>query len=275
MRRYLEIVLDWVRHGFDDGLLQSASSLAYSTLLAIVPLVTVVLAVLSLFPVFEDWTSTVEAYIFNNFVPATGEVVSEYFHEFSAQVSQLTGAGIIMLLVTALLLLANIENALNRIWGVKTGRSAGQRIVVYWTLITLGPIMMVGSLAISSVLLTDTLPVGAGEGGFGLDFFLPVLPFLLEFTAFAVMYYVVPNCPTRFVNSMIGAGIAAVLFEVAKSAFAAYVSEFKSYEVIYGALWVIPVFLIWIYISWLVVLIGGRYAARLDSAQARGPSDSA
>lgn len=271
MRRHIESARDWLRLGFDAELLLSAASLAYTTLLAIVPLAAVALSILSLFPVFETWTRTVEEFIFDNFVPATGEVVSDYFHQFSAQVSRLTGIGIVTLLVTALFLLAAIENAMNRLWGVTSGRSAGQRILVYWTLLTLGPILIVASLAISSFLLTQAL--AAEPSGGVLPLLVAALPFLLELFAFSMMYYVVPNCPTRFVNSLVGALIATVLFELAKIGFGWYVSAFDSFEVMYGALWVIPVFLIWIYISWLVILVGGRYAARLDRTNS-SPSDS-
>lgn len=260
--------LVWLRHGFDGEVLQLAAALAYTTLLAIVPLVTVVFSVLSLFPVFEEWSQVAETFIFENFVPTAGRVVNAYLEEFSAQAGRLTAIGLVTLLVTALLLLATIENALNTIWGVKEGRSAGQRIVVYWTLLTLGPIMIVSSLAISSYVVSTALLGVDPAASKGLDYLLPFLPFLLELAAFVVMYYLVPNCRTRFVHALVGALVASVLFELSKIAFTWYVSEFNSYEVIYGALGVIPIFLIWIYISWLVILIGARYAARLDTSYA-------
>lgn len=259
-----KVVLGWLRHGLNEDVLRLAATLAYTTLLALVPLVTVVFSVLSLFPVFEQWSELAEDFIFANFVPASGEVVSAYLQEFSAQAGRLTAIGLLTLLVTALLLLATIENALNRIWRVQEARSPGQRIMVYWTLLTLGPILIVASLAFSTYVASSALlGIDRVDGG-GQDFLMTTLPPLLEFLTFLVMYYLVPNCRTRFVNAMVGALIATVLFETAKVGFTWYVTEFNSFEVVYGALGVIPIFLVWIYISWLVILIGAGYAALLD-----------
>lgn len=256
-------VLSWIKHGIDADLLQSAASLAYTTLLALVPLATVVFSTLSLFPVFEEWVGIAESFIFANFVPSAGAVVHEYLEGFSSKVGGLTAIGLISLLLTALLLLATIENALNSIWGVKAGRRTAQRIMVYWTLLTLGPLMIIASLAITSFLISSALQETNGGASGGLEYVVPVLPFLLEVVAFVMLYYLVPNYRTRFSHALIGALIAAVLFEVAKIGFTWYLSTFDSFEVIYGALGVIPIFLIWIYISWLVILIGARYAAKL------------
>ncbi len=259
----------------DGELFELAASLAYSTLLALVPLATVIFSVLAMFPVFDEWARVAETFIFDNFVPASGEVVRNYLQSFSAQVGKLTVIGLVTLLATALLLLATIENALNRIWGVKPGRSTGHRIMIYWTLLTLGPIMIIASLTITSYLISVALLGGNRTAASGFEVFIPALPFLLELSAFTVMYYLVPNFTTRFRSALVGALVAAVLFEIAKIGFTGYVSEFNSYRVIYGALGVIPVFLIWIYISWLVILVGGRYAARLDhmTAESRPVED--
>ena len=264
-------VLAWLRHGIDAELLQSAAALAYTTLLALVPLVTVVFSTLSLFPVFEQWVEVAEIFIFDNFVPASGAVVHQYLEGFSAKVGSLTAIGLVSLLLTALLLLATIENAMNSIWGVKGGRRTAQRIMVYWTLLTLAPLMIIASLAISSFLITSALQDRYG-GTYGvLEMVVPVLPFLLEVVAFVMLYYLVPNYRTRFVHALIGAVIAAVLFELAKIGFTWYLSTFDAFEVIYGALGVIPIFLIWIYISWLVILIGARYAAKLGAETKQEP----
>ncbi len=267
MHPRVRALLGFLRHGLDGQLLQLAASLAYTTLLAIVPLVTVVFSILSLFPVFEEWASVVEAFIFENFVPTSGAVVNDYLQNFRSQVGKLTAIGLVSLLASALLLLSTIENALNRIWQVRGGRSTGHRIMVYWTLLTLGPIMIIGSLSISSYLLSRALRDTLGLSWGLLEPVIPVLPFLLETAAFVVMYYLGPNYRTRFSHSLVGALIAALLFEVAKIGFTWYVSAYDSFEVIYGALAVIPIFLIWIYISWLVILVGARYAASLDHAQ--------
>ena len=265
-------ILSWLQHGLDGEVLRLAATLAYATLLAVVPLVTVMFAVLSLFPVFGQWTQLAESFIFAHFVPAAGEVISDYLQQFSAQAGRLTVIGLLTLLVTALLLLATIENALNRIWGVSQGRSAAQRILVYWTLLTLGPIMVVGSLAFSSYLVSSALlGIDRVDNG-SRDLLVTMLPALLEFLTFLLIYHVVPNCVTKLVHSIVGALIATVLFETAKVGFTWYVSEFNSFEIVYGAFGVIPIFLVWIYISWLVILIGAGYAARLDAVERGKPA---
>jgi membrane protein len=264
MRQKTKSIFSWIGHGIDGELMQLAASLAYTTLLSLVPLFTVVLSILSAFPVFEQWTLTLEHFIFANFVPASGELVSSYLRDFSNQAGRLTAIGLATLLVTALLLLSNIENALNRIWGVRAGRSAGQRILVYWALLSLGPIMIVASLTITSYLISNSLTDSIPIGGSVVEKLVSALPFVLELASFSGMYYLVPNHPTRFLHSLVGALIATVLFEGAKIGFTWYLTRFNSFEVIYGALGVIPIFLIWIYISWLVILIGARYAASLD-----------
>ncbi len=263
--------LSWVRPGFRPELLTLAASLAYTTLLALVPLATVVFSTLSLFPVFDQWAGVVETFIFQNFVAASGEVVYQHLQDFSAQAGKLTMIGLVMLLITSLMLLANIENAFNRIWGVSSGRSAGQRLMVYWTMLTLGPIMIVASLALSSLLFARAFS-GAVAELVSDSTFIPLLPFLLELAAFVVMYYFVPNRSTRFRYILAGALIAAVLFEFAKTGFRWYVTEFDSFEVIFGALGVIPIFLVWLYISWLVVLIGASYAAHIGERTSDTPT---
>ncbi|GJL82864.1 MAG: UPF0761 membrane protein [marine bacterium B5-7] len=261
-------IIEFLRPNFGGDIFQLSASLAYTTLIALVPLITVVFSTLSLFPVFDEWTELIEQFIFQNFVPASGQVVSDYLQEFSSQAGQLTAIGLVVLLLTAVLLLATIEDAMNRIWKVHRGRSTGQRLMIYWTLVTLGPILIVASLAFSSSLLTNAfLNTSIESTSWALNYLIPPLPFLLEVATFVVLYYLVPNCRTRFVNALIGAVIAAILFEIAKIGFSLYVSEFNSYEVIYGTLGVIPIFLVWIYISWLVILIGAHYAARLEAAK--------
>ncbi len=265
MRPNISALWIWFRHGFDGETLILSAALAYTTLLAVVPLITVVFSALSLFPVFQEWSTTVEAFVFDNFVPASGEVINTYIQQFRGQVGKLTLFGLVTLLLTSLMLLSTIENALNKIWRVATGRSPGQRLLVYWTLLTLGPILVVASLAVSSYLLATELMSGVVESASGTRMLFKALPFLFEFCSFVLLYYVVPNREIRLAHAAFGAVVAVILFEIAKVGFTWYVTDFNSFEVIYGALGVIPVFLIWIYISWLVILAGARYAARLET----------
>jgi len=240
---------------------REASALSFSTVLALVPLLAVVFSALSLFPIFQTWSSAIQEFVYLNFVPQLGEQIRSYIEEFSANTGQLTIWGLVFLLVTALTLLATIEDAFNDIWKVKKGRSLGHRILVYWTMLTLGPILIALSLSLSSYMWSlttfseqDVLSTLKGS-------LLAYLPFILELVAFVLFYFSVPNCAVRFKHAIIGGVVAALLFELAKYGFGQYLSHVKSYQLIYGALAILPVFLIWIYLSWLVVLIGAYITA--------------
>ena len=186
-----------VTRGVSGESLILSASLAYATLLAIVPLVTVMFSVLSMFPMFSDWALTVESFVFRNFVPASGEVINSWLAVFRSQAGGLTALGLITLLATSLMLLASIENALNTIWGVAAGRSLSQRLLVYWTLLTLAPILIVASLALSSYILASSLFSDVLSNAGRLHWIVSTLPFLFEwlaFTVFRIKHPAVPCC---------------------------------------------------------------------------------
>ncbi len=250
----------------EDKCLRVAAALSFTTLLALVPLITVAFSMLSVFPVFEQWSGAFEDFMYRNFVPAAGDIVRENLTRFSQQAGKLTAVGLVVLLLSALFLLATVEDNFNEIWRVHRGRSVFQRLLVYWAVISLGPLLIVASLSVSSYVLSlSFLPDQRIYQGF-MSHFLPVLPFLLETIAFVLFFMAMPNCSVRFRDALAGGIVAAVLFECAKKGFAIYVLNFRSYEVIYGALATIPIFLIWIYLSWLVVLVGAHVAAVLPEA---------
>ncbi len=240
---------------------REASALSFSTILALVPLLAVVFSALSLFPIFETWSGAIQDFIYRNFLPALGDQVQQYLQEFSANTGQLTLWGLIFLLVTSLTLLATIEDAFNEIWQVKSGRSIGIRILVYWAMLTLGPILIAASLSMSSYLLSASILQEPGIVTSLKTQLLSFLPFILELVAFVLFYLAVPNCEVRFKHALIGGVMAALLFELAKFGFTQYLLRVTTYQLIYGALAALPVFLIWIYLSWLVVLIGAYITA--------------
>ena len=245
----------------EDRCFRVASALSFTTVLALVPLVTVIFSMLSLFPVFEKWSGSLENFMFNNFVPAAGDVVKGYLHEFSDSAGKLTVVGLLFLLISSLFLLSTIEDAFNDIWRVRKGRKVFQRLMVYWAVITLGPMLIIMSLSMSSTLLSmsvfSTQSIVAGLT----QFLLRYLPILLELGAFMLFYHAIPNVDIRFRHAFIGGIIATVLFELAKLGFGYYILNFNSYQLIYGALATIPIFLLWVYLSWLVLLIGALVAA--------------
>lgn len=246
------------RQFYEQRGLQVASSLAYATLLALVPLVTVMFSVLRGLPVFEGVGNTIQTYIFNNFVPAFGETVLSYINSFSQKASQMTVTGLAMIFVVALMLLSTIDNALNSIWHVRNRRSPLARFLVYWTILTMGPVLLGVGLATSSYLLS--LPLVSGvDASFGIrERLLAWTPFFTTSIAFTILYVLIPNCFVLRRHALVGGIAAAVLFELAKYAFGVYVRSMTGFQTIYGALAVIPVFLIWIYTSWVVLLLGAH-----------------
>ncbi len=269
-----------IRQFYRQRGLQIASSLAYATLLALVPLVTVMFGFLGGLSVFENTSDSIQTFIFNNFAPAFGDSVREYLNEFSQKASKLTTTGIVVLVAIALMLMATIDSALNTIWHVRRRRNPVARFLVYWAIISLGPALLGIGLLSTSYLLSSAV-VSEVDVSLGLDFknrLLSSLPFLTTSVAFTLVYVLIPNCYVSRRNALIGGVIAAILFELAKFGFGIYVKSVPTYEAIYGAIAIIPTFLIWMYMSWVVVILGAHItfclsAFRLDFEN-RGGRDS-
>jgi membrane protein len=242
-----------------------AGALAFTTVLAIVPLTAVGFAVLSIFPVFETWMLSVQQFIYVNFVPAASDVVSRYLQQFAANAGKLTMWGLVFLFVTAVMLIATIEQAFNDIWHVRRRRKIGWRIMAYWAVITLGPILMGLSLSITSYVSSLSMFSSQSPLSGVRQVFLKTAPIVFEYAAFVLLYTTVPNCAVRIRHALAGALAATVLFEIAKLAFSAFVTSFATYRAIYGAVAALPVFLIWIYLSWVVTLLGAEVTAAMAS----------
>ncbi len=247
----------------EDQGLPSTASLTYTTLLSLVPLMTVSLAIFSAFPVSDRVAEQIQDFVFANFIPASGEVLQEYFQQFSNKASQLTGAGFVFLVVVALMLMANIDRAFNTIWRVKTKRRPLSLFIMYWSILSLGPLLIGVSMAVTSYLVSIPLLSDAAETlGVGARL-LGLMPLLASAVAFTLLYAVVPNRRVPIRHAMAGGVLAAVLFELAKRGFAFYLTHFPAYEAIYGALAAIPIFLVWVYLSWLVTLLGAEFSCCL------------
>jgi membrane protein len=253
------------RHFREDRSFEAAAALSYTSLLALVPLMAVMLGVISAFPVFDQWARELESYIFANFVPAAGDAVQDHLNQFVDRAAGLTGAGTVFLIITAILLMSTIERSLDRIWRVPKPRRLIGRLVTYWSVLTLGPLLMGASLVLTSYLAA--LPLLAPEAVRGAlqELFLNLTPFLVALIGFALIFLVVPNRRVRVRHALVGALVSAVLFELAKLSFVFYVTNFPTYEKLYGALAAVPLFLVWIYVSWVVVLLGASVAAALTT----------
>lgn len=246
-----------------------AGALSFTTVLAIVPFTAVVLAVLSLFPVFASWVGWIQDFVYSNFVPAAGEAVQKYLTQFAAKAGRLTTLGLAVLTVTAIMLMATVEQALNDIWRVPASRRLWKRALAYTLLPTVGPILIAAALTVTTHLFT-ALPFAARPStSLVRDIVDGVLPLVVEVGVAMLLYVVVPNATVRWRHALVGALFAAVLLEAARWGFAAAMKYFTTYQLIYGAIAVLPVFLIWIYISWAIVLLGAIVTATLTDAARR------
>ncbi len=253
-----------------DRCLSHATNLSFTWLLSVVPLMTVSLAILAAFPVFEQITTQLQELFFSYFTPKSGSIqdVQKYFTEFSAKATQLTGVGILFLIVTALMLMNTIDGAFNEIWNVRVRRKPVIGFLVYWAVLTIGPLLVGVSLAVTSYLVTLPFFSSTVANVTNSQIILNLLPIIATSFAFTLMYMVIPNRSITFKHALLGGIVASVLFELAKRGFTLYVTMFPTYKFIYGALSTIPIFLIWIYISWVVVLLGAEITHCLSIFQA-------
>lgn len=264
-RERIQAFSQFVWHRFvEDRCFESAAVLAYGTVFAIVPLSMAVFGILAAFPVFEQWTDTLSDFLFSNFVPGAARVVENYVRESVDSAQQLTTAGLIALLLSALIIMFSVEDTLNRIWRVSVSRKRVSRFLVYWTALTLGPLLVVSSLALSSWLFAQPWVSGTPLSGHT-ETLVRSLPFAVELGAFTLAYLLVPNHRVSWRHALIGGVLASLLFETAKAGLGWYLRQVPSYQQVYGALAVLPIFLLWIYISWAVVLLGASIAASLSS----------
>ena len=275
--RAVQEVIAFLRHVaanfVQDGCLNSAGTLAYTTLLSIVPLFAVVFSVMTAFPVFEQFSTRLQDWLFANLVPASGEVVQDYIQQFASRAAGLTAAGLIGMTVGAIIMMGAIDKAMNRIWRVGKRRPPLQSFMVYWTVITVGPFLVASSLVLSSYLIALTEFTDMADGSEVQQSLLALAPFAGVVLAFTFLYAAVPNRRVPIWHAIAGAVVAALLFEVAKHGFAAFVTTVPTYEAVYGALAALPIFLIWIYLCWVVVLIGAEFSQALGGYR-RGRSGS-
>lgn len=247
----------------EDQGVSNAAALAYTTLLSLVPLMTVVLAIFAAFPMSEQLGQQLQDFVFKNFVPESGAVVQQYLQQFSRNAARVTGAGFIFLIIVALMMVATIDRALNTIWRVKRERSTLSKVTMYWAVLSLGPLLIGLSVVVTSYIVSMPL-FSDSEATMSLRAHgLEAMPMLSSVIAFTLLYAVVPNRRVPLFHALAGGILAALLFELAKHGFALYLTHFPSYQVIYGTLGVIPIFLVWIYLSWMITLLGAEFSCCL------------
>lgn len=241
----------------------SAGYLTYSTTLAIVPLVMVVFSIFTAFPIFQEATEQLKTLIYNNFAPNAGDMVEEYIDLFVANSKKMGIVSTIGLVVVALMLIQSIDETLNKMWRNHRKRSIFISFLLYAVILFIAPLLAGGSIAISSYIFSMAIFNENGLLPFSQQL-LQYTPFLLIWLLFTTVYWLVPNTKVNILHAMLGAIVAAIFFTLGKQAFVWYISTFPSYQAIYGALAVLPIMLLWIHLSWQVVLFGGLITSTLN-----------
>ena len=244
--------------------LQIAASLTFTTLLSLVPLITIALTMFSAFPVFENFSLEIKTYLLKNLMPEmAGKIITGYMQQFTESAMHLTAVGVVLLGVTAMVLMLTIGQAFNTIWRVARPRPLLKRLVIYWAVLTLAPLLIGASLSLTSWLVGLSMGYAKHVPIFGVGV-LKVLPVLLTTLAFAMLFRLMPNRYVPHPHALIGAFVAALIFESMNRVFGYYVSHFPTYKLVYGAFASVPIFLMWIYLSWLTILVGAVIAASLS-----------
>ena len=252
----------------EDHCMQIASSLTFTTLLSLVPLATVALTLIAAFPVFREMNETFEQFVLDNLMPDSAEMIGNYTEQFRANAAKLTTVGLALLTATAVMLMVTIERAFNQIWRVSRPRPVLQRAIIYWTLLTVGPVLVGASLSLTSWLVSLSLGLVSDIPGAGVVL-LKTIPVVLTSLALALLYLTMPNRRIVLRDALIGGVLAGLVFEATKRGFAWYISQFPTYKLVYGAFASVPVFLLWIYISWLIMVLGAVVVATLPEWRAR------
>ena len=247
----------------EDRCFQVAGELTFTTLLAFVPLFTIAFALFAAFPVFDDWSNAFKVFLLTTLVPEMGgKIITVYMQQFADNAAKLTVLGLVFLALTALALMVTIERVFNAIWRVPRPRPIAQRLIIYWAALTLGPILIGASLSLTSWLVTQSMSLASDTKDLQ-TFLLKTVPILLNVAAFGLLYFLIPNRRVVLGDALVGGAAAALAFELMKRGFALYIQLVPTYALIYGAFATLPIFLLWIHLSWVVVLFGAVVVAVL------------
>jgi membrane protein len=247
----------------EERCFQLCGSLTFTTLLALVPLITIMLTVVTAFPVFDDIVETLRSFVTSNLVPeASSNLITVYMQQFSDNAARLTALGIVLLAVTSIMLMLTIDRAFNTIWRVKRPRPLIQRVLIYWSVLTVGPLLVGGSLSLTSWLVTQSMGLGKQAPDLTIAV-LKLVPLILTSIAFGFLYRTVPNRQVTVLDAAVGGIIAAFAFEAMKIGFGHFLAKIATYKLVYGTFASLPIFLMWIYLSWVVVVFAAVITAVL------------
>lgn len=266
LKRIFEFLKLLAQRYSENKIAISAGYLTYSTMLAIVPSIIVLFSIFTFFPVFHEASEMLKAFIYDNFAPSASEMVSEYLDLFVDNAKKMGFVSIIGLFVVALMLIKSIDETLNTIWHNTRSRPMWFSFLLYFLILMFGPLLAGASIAISTYVMSLAIFNGSGALSLG-QYLLELMPFFLIWLLFTLVYKFIPVTKVRFKHAAIGALLAAIFFTLGKQGFIWYITTFPSYQAIYGALAVLPIMLLWIQLSWQVVLLGGQFAAILKEIE--------
>lgn len=251
----------------DDRLGLTASSLTFTTTIALVPMVTVALAIFTAFPMFGKLQVVLQKWLVDSLVPDNiARQVLGYLTQFAGQASRLGTLGVLILLVTALALMSTIDRTLNGIWRVRTKRPLGQRVLLYWSAMTLGPLLLGASVTMTSLAVSASKGlVGAMPGGVGL--LLDVIQYAMLAAGASALYHFVPYTHVKWLHAWIGGIFVSTAMEVTRKLLVLYLGKVPTYSVVYGTFATVPILLVWIYLAWVIVLLGAVITAYLPSVR--------
>jgi membrane protein len=254
---------------FRDGCLDRAGALSFTSVLSLIPVAALSLAFLSAIPQSGRVRADVEYLIASYLLPHASDVAINAFRSFVAKAGNVTGFGFVGLAITALMLLWTVNSAFDTIWRVTRPRPLLIRLLAYWAILTIGPLLIGGALSLSGSLLATGARYGGEAFTWSMGWIMPLVPFLLQTAAFTLLYLIAPNRRVSWRDALAGGIVAALVFEAAKHGLAFYIRLFPTYDAIYGAIATIPVVLIWIYLCWVATLLGAEVAATLPEWRAR------
>jgi len=244
------------------GLARTAASLSYTTLLGLVPLFTVAFAYVARFPMFESSQEALESFLLRYFLPGSGVVVRQYLAEFATRSAELKGIGTVFVILTAVLLVVEVDHEINAIWGTREPRSLARRMLVYALGFTAGPALIGAAIYYTNWVVEHSIGTTT-IGAEALTVLSEPAALLVDTAAFTLVYAVVPARRVPLKVALFGGLLAAIAFELAKHGFRFYITRFPTYQLVYGALAVLPLFLLWIYVCWIIVLVGAAVTATL------------
>lgn len=281
-RKRLEMIFPFMRHPAfrfmrfiitefeQDRCREKAASLTYTTMLSIVPMFTVLIVILSSVPALQQAKGQIQQLIYDNLMPSSGFQVSSYINDFAKKSTSLTLIGVVILFITTIMMLSKIEDAFNRIWHVPDSGNDIVGLMRYWTLMSLGPIVL-GTAFIMSSTIASLSFLNQQIAGYAIDWAisLKIMSFLLTLLGFTAIYWFVPNTRVPIKSAAIAGCTIGVVFETLKTAFGSIMANFTSYELIYGAFAALPVFLLWIYLSWCLILLGVQISYAISVFETR------